>query len=179
MRLSSVDGSIGALRVGNDGVKLLLRDLLLLDQLLVASDIVIGLDRVRLRLRELCARCVSLFLRRSDGRLCVGDIGLCAGDVRLRSGAGDGNAAAGGLCLCQRVLVIGFRLREGDLVVRGIDLNQNVSGLYHLVVVEVDLCDMTRNACGDIVDMTVYLRVVGALPMTRVDIERDSTNDQH
>ena len=56
---------------------------------------------------------------------------------------------------------VGLGLLQGDLLVLGIDLGDGIADFDLLVVLDVDLDDLAGDAGADLVEVAVYLGVVG------------------
>ncbi len=73
---------------------------------------------------------------------------------------------------------VGLRLLEGDLVVLGVDLGDELAGLDLLVVVDVDLDDLAGDARADLVEVAVDLGVVGVFGEGGAPVEEGADDDQ-
>ncbi len=66
---------------------------------------------------------------------------------------------------------IGLGLLKGDEVILGIDLGDDLAGFDLLVVVDIDLDDLTGDPRADLEEVAVDLRVVGAFGEGGVPVE--------
>ncbi len=104
--------------------------------------------------------CFCAWATEADG---AEDVGAAGGDGGLDADAGDGDVDGGLGVLSLGLGEVGFSLLDGDLVVAGIDLDDRLAGLDGLVLFDVDLEDLAADTGADLVEVAVYLGVVGVL----------------
>jgi hypothetical protein len=129
-RLQGGGGGLGAV----DGlIVLLLRDFLLVDQLLVADQIVLRFVLLA-SASATCDLAASNCWRALDSGLRAGDTGLRAAHLARSAHVGDRDVDAGGGSLRLRIGIFRARLGHGDFVIGGVDFHQHGS-LFHVLVI--------------------------------------------
>ncbi len=73
---------------------------------------------------------------------------------------------------------VGLGLLEGDLIVLGIDLGDELADFDLLVVFDVDFDDLAGHARADLVEIAVHLGVVGVLGEGRAPVEDARADDK-
>ena len=103
------------------------------------------------------------------------------GDGHLAGGAhrGDRHSRLSGCCGCHSLRLLGPRALQGDPVVSGVELRQHGSGPDELVVFKANLEHRAGDPAADLIEMPVYLRVVGAFPQGGVPPEKQGGGRQH
>ena len=139
---SSFHSRRASLSCGSGLIVLLLRNLLLLDELFVASKVVLRFYIVRLGLLQLRLRCLELLLCRLDASAGAGHIRLASGYLAV--GVDGCDRDRNSRCGSRRLGIGKIRLRAlvGHLVVGSIDLDEHGSRLHVLVVLDVELDHM-------------------------------------
>ena len=133
----------------------------------------IGIELVGIRLRfqylGLCSLCLFL----GGGHAGLGRVHIGAGGTDLAERANTGNRDPKLCCfrLRLRVLVVGLRTRQRNLVIGGVDLHQHIAFAHELAVVIVHLGHLATHSGTDRVDVAVNLRVIGAFPVTALPPE--------
>ncbi len=117
-------------------------------------------------------------MRLGDTGLGGGDVGGAGADLGAGGGAGDGDVGESLLVRGDGAGEVGLRLLEGDEVVLGIDLGDDLAGLDLLVVVDVDLDDLAGDARAHLKEVAIDLSVVGALREGRVPVEERADDDE-
>ncbi len=177
-RAASTRGGIGF--GGSHGlVVLLLRNFLLVDELLVASQIVLRLDVVGLGLVALGLGRLELLSGSGDAGTGAVDVGLGGRYLTVGADRSDGNINSrfGGGCL--GALEIGFSALVGNLVIRRIDFYQHGARLHVLIVQDIQLHDVARNAGADGVDVAVDLGIIRGFVTGDIAVDENSRHQQH
>ena len=65
------------------------------------------------------------------------------------------------------------------MIIRGIQLNENLTGLHLLVVSHLNFSDAAVNFCGNRRDVAVHLGVVGALAVVEVKVQAEHGGKQN
>ena len=157
---------------------LVLRDLVLRRQRLVPVDVILSLQVIGFRLpqRGLCG--VKLPLGGNQPGFEVLHVGRSAGEFTRRVYGSEGNI---GLQSGGAGLIIGqsrIGVRQGDLVVFGVESHQHGAGLDVLVVIHHHASHVAGNAGTDRIDIAVDLRVVRGFPCGKVAIQQDRDHDE-
>ncbi len=130
-------------------VILLLRDFLLVDQLLVPHEIALRFGIVSFRLRDLCLGRFKLLARCGDSRLGIRCVRLRGRNLARRTHTRYWNIDPRGGRLRLGVGIVGTRLLHRDLVISRVDLHQYSSFLHILIVFNVELNDVSADPRTD------------------------------
>ncbi len=183
------DGGFGGFRGGHRLVVLLLGNLVLGDQHLVALDVLrrfiriglghahVGLCRGEPRLRH-----VHLLFRPTDA--CGGVLVHRPSAAQGTAGGGRGqrNIGAGALQAGQLIVQIGPCLGDGHFVVPGVQLHEHVARLDELLVLHIHLDHVPAHARADRDDAAIDFGVVGGFGLLHLlpdVVTADSHNQEH
>ncbi len=175
---SGFDAGRTGLGGGGGLIVLLLRNFLLVDQLLVADEIVLRLYVVGFGLLQLGLGRFELLLRHLDAG--AGAVHVGFGRRNLAGGVdrGDRNAHSGRDCGRLSIFKIGFGALVGDLIVRRINLDQHRSRLHVLIVLDVELDHVAGDARADGIDVAVDLGIVGRFVAGEIAVGEESHDQQ-
>src|SRR5258708_5441184 len=184
---------IGVQRTGGGGgigfrsVILLLGDFALFHQRKVAREVGLRELRVGAALLDIGLGIGEIGgLRLFVGGLGAHQVGLCAGELCLGTGGAAGcvfggarNIHASGARFALGEGEGAFGLVKSGLIIRGIELDENLAGFHRLIVVHLNFGDASINFRGDRGDGAINLAVVGAFPVVEVTVQAEQCGQQN
>jgi hypothetical protein len=176
---------LGGVGGGHSGVKLLLADHILFHQRLEALQIGLCLGVAGLGLSHLGVSGLELLLRQLDAGLGAGQIGVGRAQLAAGVDAGDWHIDVGGGCRSLRAGEGCLGILHGDLVIGGVQLGDHVARLDHLILIDIDLGDLSGDARTDLDQVSVDLGVVRVFtkcrtpPETHGNQRQDGNHDQN
>ena len=165
-----------ALGSGHGLVILLRGDLLLFDQLLVTSQIILRFDIVGFRLLQFGLGGLVLLLRHLDPGTGAVDIRFSGRDLAAGIHRSDGDVHAGSDSSGLRILKVGLGTFVSDLIIRGIDFDQHGSRRHVLIVLHIELDNVAGDAGADRIDVAIDLGIVGRFVAGEITISKDANN---
>ena len=165
--------------LGYGCVKLLLGDDILGDEGGVTLDVERGLLRLGSGGGDLGLVHLDLRLGLFDLRLAAEDIGARGLDVGIGLDAGDGDVYDGLLVFGLGVGKVGLGLLESDLVVLGVDFGDGIALVDELLLLHVDMDDLAGDTRADLIEVAVYLGVVGVFGEGGAPVKEPGADGDH
>src|SRR5258707_2611206 len=177
----------GGVGIGFRSVILLLGDFALFHQRKVAREVGLRELRVGAGLLDIGLGIGQIGgLRLFVGGLGAHQVGLCAGELCLGAGgaasgifAGSRNVHASGAGFAFGEGERAFGLVKGGLIIRGIELDENLAGFHRLIVVHLNFGDASINFRGNRRDVAINLGVVGAFTVVEVKVQAEQCGQQN
>ena len=160
-------------------IVLLLRYFLLVDQLFVANQIVLGFHVVGLRLGHLGFGGFQLVFGHGDSGAGIFHVRFGNGDLAGRIDRGNRNVDVQSLSAGFGVGQLCFGLIQRNLIILRIDFGEHRSGFHFLVVVHVDVNHVTGNARAERHQVSIHLRVVGRFVGLEIFVSEKTADEQH